>query len=504
MGAYPPPSATQDGYMPHSACPDNHPTNDRLYFTDMPPWHNQGGLDLKGSGVFLRRSMQRSTGSASDISPAAPLGLGIYPMTIEKYPYGRIDQPVITSRNDIKRRTKTGCITCRRRRIKCDEKHPTCLNCDRSKRVCLGYDPLFQICTDKRRRKNNSWAGGVSKISCLPSPKSCKEEIVGDPVIGGSSGASLSEGNSPKSGQFAPLSCGSTPRTSNGRSPRDDSKSNRMRIASLLDAAAVLDSKEVARFPTNPNDKPGGIAWGDLCQYYKDNVAPFLDNLFCTTRFSEISAVCRKQLSQSLKFRNGEELAILEAIRQILSILCPSLYLEGLAVDEANVPKLEELRITSNYKLLRCIVQLIGFSKNTEFLPVDRPDEPILTKVRVLHQFVHFGDDGKPACQIQPPDDFANIFRNGSDPEQVWKLLEYISQDGRLSDGHIETLAGSCQGEGEIHGLKVAVLLGLYYNVSRSPLSSKQSKLRIRLMDHSGADGINALLRRLLDMSLCL
>ncbi|KAI0914983.1 hypothetical protein F4823DRAFT_630080 [Ustulina deusta] len=43
-----------------------------------------------------------------------------------------------------KRRTKTGCLTCRKRRIKCDELHPTCKNCQKSKRECLGYDPIFK------------------------------------------------------------------------------------------------------------------------------------------------------------------------------------------------------------------------------------------------------------------------------------------------------------------------------------------------------------------------
>ncbi|KAK9459331.1 uncharacterized protein V1516DRAFT_679602 [Lipomyces oligophaga] len=45
---------------------------------------------------------------------------------------------------EIKRRTKTGCLTCRKRRIKCDERHPMCFNCAKSKRVCLGYDPVFK------------------------------------------------------------------------------------------------------------------------------------------------------------------------------------------------------------------------------------------------------------------------------------------------------------------------------------------------------------------------
>ncbi|PMD64100.1 uncharacterized protein K444DRAFT_492794, partial [Hyaloscypha bicolor E] len=47
-------------------------------------------------------------------------------------------------KKEIKRRTKTGCLTCRKRRIKCDELHPACRNCQKSKRECLGYDPIFK------------------------------------------------------------------------------------------------------------------------------------------------------------------------------------------------------------------------------------------------------------------------------------------------------------------------------------------------------------------------
>lgn len=36
-------------------------------------------------------------------------------------------------------RSRSGCITCRNRRIKCDEGKPVCLHCMRSRKVCLGY-----------------------------------------------------------------------------------------------------------------------------------------------------------------------------------------------------------------------------------------------------------------------------------------------------------------------------------------------------------------------------
>ncbi|KAH7167852.1 hypothetical protein DER46DRAFT_301163 [Fusarium sp. MPI-SDFR-AT-0072] len=43
-------------------------------------------------------------------------------------------------RNNIRKRTKTGCLTCRKRRIKCDEGRPICNNCIKSKRHCEGYN----------------------------------------------------------------------------------------------------------------------------------------------------------------------------------------------------------------------------------------------------------------------------------------------------------------------------------------------------------------------------
>lgn len=39
-----------------------------------------------------------------------------------------------------KRRVKTGCLTCRQRRVKCDEKKPTCDRCQAANVYCDGYD----------------------------------------------------------------------------------------------------------------------------------------------------------------------------------------------------------------------------------------------------------------------------------------------------------------------------------------------------------------------------
>ncbi|PNY23352.1 Uncharacterized protein TCAP_06687 [Tolypocladium capitatum] len=79
-------------------------------------------------------------------SLALPSSYGLPHEPTTRYPIPH-DPRILGSRGpkkEIKRRTKTGCLTCRKRRIKCDETHPTCNNCKKSKRECLGYDPIFR------------------------------------------------------------------------------------------------------------------------------------------------------------------------------------------------------------------------------------------------------------------------------------------------------------------------------------------------------------------------
>jgi hypothetical protein len=48
--------------------------------------------------------------------------------------------PGSSTNSKMRKRTKTGCLTCRKRRIKCGEERPTCANCIKSKRQCEGYN----------------------------------------------------------------------------------------------------------------------------------------------------------------------------------------------------------------------------------------------------------------------------------------------------------------------------------------------------------------------------
>ncbi|KAI9865197.1 MAG: hypothetical protein M1813_002517 [Trichoglossum hirsutum] len=49
-------------------------------------------------------------------------------------------EPPAGKQKNSRKRTKTGCLTCRKRRIKCGEERPRCNNCVKSKRNCEGYN----------------------------------------------------------------------------------------------------------------------------------------------------------------------------------------------------------------------------------------------------------------------------------------------------------------------------------------------------------------------------
>ncbi|KAH8901486.1 hypothetical protein GQ53DRAFT_835258 [Thozetella sp. PMI_491] len=63
-------------------------------------------------------------------------------------------------------RTKTGCRTCRTRKIKCDEAKPSCIKCTSSRRTCGGYDPHPQA--------KYSWATLLGANAIIPNPSSSR------------------------------------------------------------------------------------------------------------------------------------------------------------------------------------------------------------------------------------------------------------------------------------------------------------------------------------------
>ncbi|CAL5870209.1 uncharacterized protein PFLUO_LOCUS4444 [Penicillium psychrofluorescens] len=62
-----------------------------------------------------------------------------------------------------KGRSKTGCITCRRRKKKCDETKPACLNCQKNAVVCEGYPPK-EIWKSGRQKQANAQSHSLAAV----------------------------------------------------------------------------------------------------------------------------------------------------------------------------------------------------------------------------------------------------------------------------------------------------------------------------------------------------
>ncbi|KAK3373858.1 hypothetical protein B0T24DRAFT_679252 [Lasiosphaeria ovina] len=81
------------------------------------------------SSLSLSLSPGRRPSAAAPLSPASTVS-GT-PTDASKPKRARTSKPKV----------KTGCNNCKQRRIKCDEKRPSCANCLRSKKSCTGYPP---------------------------------------------------------------------------------------------------------------------------------------------------------------------------------------------------------------------------------------------------------------------------------------------------------------------------------------------------------------------------
>jgi hypothetical protein len=65
--------------------------------------------------------------------------------------------PLVASNKVTKGRSKTGCLTCRKRKKKCDEAKPRCMNCEKNSVFCEGY-PEKQIWKSGKERAEEGMA----------------------------------------------------------------------------------------------------------------------------------------------------------------------------------------------------------------------------------------------------------------------------------------------------------------------------------------------------------
>jgi hypothetical protein len=70
-----------------------------------------------------------------------------------------------------KRRRRTGCLTCRRRRVRCDEAKPVCERCNAANVECLGYEQKKQVAPrPSRPGGSNSGSGVTPSTPAVASP----------------------------------------------------------------------------------------------------------------------------------------------------------------------------------------------------------------------------------------------------------------------------------------------------------------------------------------------
>nr|OQO07265.1 hypothetical protein B0A51_17954 [Rachicladosporium sp. CCFEE 5018] len=190
---------------------------------------------------------------------------------------------------EIKRRTKTGCMTCRKRRIKCDEGVPSCRNCAKSKRECLGYDPIFKP------------SNGPPNLKPVPSPTS----LEGPSPHDAGAGSRYQYSTYPVNGGYAPHPpSGDTQRPppftyqppletqSHAHGPpqmqRNSAASVTLGATSQLVPIEDLYSLDDIPPPYLPKDSPQPQSHevGEVAAYFSQRYAPGLDRLFETTWYS--------------------------------------------------------------------------------------------------------------------------------------------------------------------------------------------------------------------------
>lgn len=100
------------------------------------------GVPQLGQTVLQPYSILVASPYSQVVGPGPAAGAGAMPEETTSKLVAEQNFALLNKRRIIKRRTRTGCLTCRKRRIKCDERKPHCFNCERLKKLCLGYEVL--------------------------------------------------------------------------------------------------------------------------------------------------------------------------------------------------------------------------------------------------------------------------------------------------------------------------------------------------------------------------
>ncbi|KAF9882361.1 bacterial transferase hexapeptide [Colletotrichum karsti] len=133
---------------------------DRSYYDEPSTASAQGHPDEQVGEALRRANQMESQDYDDNNSPDGDdRGMPYSPYT----PTGGSRDPSLQSdpkkrKRNFSNRTKTGCLTCRKRKKKCDEQKPECSNCIRGGFICAGYPP----------QRNAGWQKPDNKAAAIP------------------------------------------------------------------------------------------------------------------------------------------------------------------------------------------------------------------------------------------------------------------------------------------------------------------------------------------------
>ncbi|KAK1504736.1 bacterial transferase hexapeptide [Colletotrichum tamarilloi] len=130
---------------------------ERGYY-DQPSATSTQGQSEEQIGEALRRANQMDANDYDNTSPDGDDRSMAYGSYTPGGSRDMLQSDKAKRKRNFSNRTKTGCLTCRRRKKKCDEQKPECSNCLRGGFVCAGYPP----------QRNTAWQKPDSKAAAIP------------------------------------------------------------------------------------------------------------------------------------------------------------------------------------------------------------------------------------------------------------------------------------------------------------------------------------------------
>lgn len=82
-----------------------------------------------------------------------------------------------------KRRRRTGCLTCRTRRVKCDEGKPTCERCNAANIECIGYEEKRHVELRRPQRPSTTKSVADNVVDGTPAPSTPYSESFPSPHL---------------------------------------------------------------------------------------------------------------------------------------------------------------------------------------------------------------------------------------------------------------------------------------------------------------------------------